>query len=1054
MRAVVGLVVAVLAAACSSPATPAATLDVAGDTLPTDVTSTADIASDTTGTAAQCPGGGGCACTTDGECTAKHCLADETGAKTCARACDRDLCPAGYGCGALGGKAVCIPRRVNLCEPCLKDDSECAIDGLPGAACVKYGNMGAFCGTPCLGDGDCGSGLACRSVERIEGGQTQQCVRVDGGGALTECACSKRAIAGQKSTVCGVTDGAHTCAGTRACGASGLSACSARTPAAETCDGVDNDCNGATDEGTCVDGNMCTDDSCGGAAGCSHPFNTAACSDGNICTVGDACAGGTCTGKPKSCDDGNACTDDAACDPSIGCGHTANTAACSDGDGCTVGDACSGGVCLPGAATVCNDGNGCTADACTAGGCVYTPATGGICNDNDACTLADACSEGTCTGKAANCDDGNPCSADSCDPATGCVHTDASGPCDDGNPCTDGDACAGGGCFGTLKICVSPGPCLVASCSPVAGGCAYTLKSDGTTCNDGNACTTNDACVSGGCAGIAANCSDGNPCTSDSCSAVSGCGHVANTGACDDANPCTHGDSCATGACLGTAINCDDGKTCTDDSCAANGTCTHTNHVGTCDDGQPCTSGDTCTAGVCAGLTATNCDDGNPCTDDSCDPATGCKHAPNSTASCDLDANLCTPDSCLAGVCTAAAAKVCNDGLSCTTDGCDKTTGSCTFTPVTDGTSCDDSNKCTSPDACKAGVCVGGLPATSVTTYAGQGTAGGADNSNSQVATFSGPRSIALDASGNVYVADTGNFKVRKIDSTGAVTTFAGEGIAGYQEGVGALARFRSPQAVVVAGTGLFVSDSAIQNIRAVASDQTTSLVAGLAVDPAFPAQANTGGFQDGAAANALFSTPIGLAWKAASNTLFVADQANNRIRVIDIAGSIVSTLVGNGTAGATDGALASATLNLPTGLWLSSDGTKLYFTDMGSDLIRLVDLSASSVTTLAGSGAAGAIDGANLTAASFNAPTGLTGDGTTLWIADSNNHRVRTVSATATSTLTGSVKSPFVNGAFNGSTFNTPSGILWASPGVWYVADTKNNRIRKLLDPNAGCVP
>ncbi len=1050
-RGLLGLLGALLCVACSSPATTPSTTDDVADGLSGDVTSTVDIASDVSATAV-CPGGEGCACLTDTECGTKHCVADEKGVQTCARSCANTLCPAGFGCGSFEGKALCIPRRVNLCEPCLKDDSECAIPGLPGAACVKYGNLGAFCGTACLGDGDCGTGFACRSVERVEGGQAQQCVRVDGGGALAECSCSQRAIDAKKSTLCGVTAGKHTCGGTRTCGDAGLSLCDALTPSAETCDGVDNDCNGATDEGTCSDGNPCTNDTCGGAAGCSNPNNTAACSDGDGCTAGDACAGGKCVGASDACDDGNTCTTD-SCSKTTGCSHVLNVAPCEDGDLCTFGDVCGGGACLPGAATVCDDGIACTADTCAGGGCVFTPVTGGVCTDNDACTLADACSEGTCKGSTVNCDDGNPCSTDSCAPTTGCSHADAPGTCDDGNPCTTGDACSGGGCVGTVKDCPAAGQCLLAACSAVAGGCAYTLRSDGTICNDGDACTSNDVCTSGDCAGSTANCSDGNVCTADSCSVVSGCGHVALTGACDDGNACTQNDSCATGACTGVAQSCDDANPCTDDTCTAGGGCKHVNHVGACDDGKPCTSGDVCNGSTCAGVTATDCSDNDPCTTDSCDTLTGCKHAPNSTGVCDLDASKCTPDTCSAGVCTAGTAKVCNDGLSCTTDSCDAASGTCIFTPVSNGTLCDDANNCTTPDTCQSGVCVGSQPGTSVTTYAGQGAAGGSDNANGQVATFNGPRGIALDASGALFVADTGNFKIRKIAVDGAVTTWAGEGIAGYQEGTGTGSRFRTIQSVVVAGNSLFVADSAIQNIRKVAADQSTSLVAGMAIDPAFPAQANAGGFQDGAAATALFSTPVGLAWDATGDTLYVADQGNNRIRAIHIAAGTVSTLAGNGTAGQTDGAIGSATFNQPTGLWLSGDGKQLYVTDIGSDTIRVIDLLANTVTTLAGSGSAGAVDGANMTLASFNAPTGITGDGSTLWIADKSNHRIRSVSATATSTLTGSV-SGFANGTFSAALFKQPGGILWVSKGFWFVADTQNNRIRKLLDPNAGCVP
>src|SRR5262249_52561508 len=151
---------------------------------------------------------------------------------------------------------------------------------------------------------------------------------------------------------------------------------------------------------------------------------------GNACTTGDTCVAGTCVGGPApDCNDGNLCTDD-ACDPAVGCTHANNTAPCDDGNTCTVNDACQGGACV--GQVLGAGGNPGTDDACArAGGCLHTNNTA-ACEDGNACTAGDVCQDGTCvSGPPANCDDANPCTDDACDPASGCTHANNTAPCDD-----------------------------------------------------------------------------------------------------------------------------------------------------------------------------------------------------------------------------------------------------------------------------------------------------------------------------------------------------------------------------------------------------------------------------------------------------------------------------------------------------------------------------------------------------------------------------------------------------------------------------------------------
>jgi hypothetical protein len=277
---------------------------------------------------------------------------------------------------------------------------------------------------------------------------------------------------------------------------------------------------------------------------------------------------------PLVCNDGNLCTDD-GCNAATGCTAVPNTLPCNDGEICTISDTCAGGSCVGGGALPCSDGNVCTDDACVPGvGCAFTNNTA-ACDDGNACTAASACANGACTGSSpVVCDDNNPCTTDSCNPASGCVFTNNTLPCNDGNACTTGDVCAAGSCAGGAPlVCNDSNPCTNDSCAP-ASGCVFANNT--ASCSDGNACTTSDVCSGGVCqGGPALVCNDSNNCTNDSCNPASGCVFAPNNAACtDDNNPCTT-DQCnpATGTCGIPAPNgtsCSDGEQCTvPDTCQA-----------------------------------------------------------------------------------------------------------------------------------------------------------------------------------------------------------------------------------------------------------------------------------------------------------------------------------------------------------------------------------------------------------------------------------------------------------------------------------------------------
>ena len=619
------------------------------------------IAGPLDGFVSTCPGGAGCPCAENQECDSGYCIDAAAGAQ-CAQKCT-EKCPAGSKCltVAVGSDSVtiCVPEFAKLCNPCAAS-KECEAIGETDAFCVDHGPAGSFCGVACADDSQCPADFACIQAQTIEGAAAKQCVPKHAGGAATPgaCGCSKSAVAKKLATPCWVTaagSGAK-CLGSRACGPDGLAPCSAAKPAAETCDGQDNDCDGQTDEGGCDDGKPCTNDNCdpGAANGevCTHVLSPGVpCDDGTACTDGDICDEVGCKGKPKSCDDGDACTD-SSCEPVVGCQFKPQSGPCNDGSACTTVDVCKGGVCT-GKSVACDDGIDCTDDACLpAGGCKHTNNAAACDADGSVCTVGDGCVAGKCkAGKALACNDGNPCTQDACDPAVGCSAVPGDGACDDGEPCSEGDACAAGKCAaGAPKPCDDGNPCTVNGCQK-GEGC--TAKPQAGVCSDGNACTQNDVCSKGVCMGkVAIPCDDGNPCTDSQCDAGAGCKHVDNAVACDDGDPCSVGDKCGSGSCqAGAAKDCSGfGNACNAGVCQG-GQCSQQPKAGACDDGNGCTVGDACAGGACQPGSAKDCSGfGDACNTGTCQGG-GCVKQPKGGA-CN-DGNPCTlNDQCSGGTCT------------------------------------------------------------------------------------------------------------------------------------------------------------------------------------------------------------------------------------------------------------------------------------------------------------------------------------------------------------------------------------------------------------------
>ncbi len=686
-----------------------------------------------------CEAGEGCfldPCAENSQCQSSWCV-EHMGDGVCTQSC-QDECPPGWSCKQVAGTDpdvvyVCASDYANLCKPC-KDGNGCLSPSGVADVCVDYGEEGSFCGGACATDEDCPWGFSCLTTVTVDGIDTLQCV-ADAG----VCPCTDKSVSLGLWTPCETAGEFGACEGKRVCTEGGLTPCDAGVPTEETCNGVDDDCDGSVDEPTesggnfinlCDDGNECTEDTCEGVDGCqSSALEGTECKDGDICTVADHCIAGECSGDPVICDDDNPCTDN-ACTENGGCEYAPNLADCDDGDPCTVADECNAGLCagtqiscecdvdadcleledgdLCSGTLVCNtevlphqcstdlatvvecpEPEGvdaiCLAAACDglSGECSLVPAHEALaCEDGDPCTIGDTCQTGICAaGTSLNCNDGNLCTDDACEAGEGCAYSHNEAACDDGDLCTLGDVCSFGECEageGTLA-CDDGNVCTTDSCVPGVG-CGHVAQ-DG-ACDDGDACTVGDHCAGGLCVfdGLA-QCDDGNVCTDDLCLPGEGCQYTANEVPCDDGNSCTIGDQCKNGNCEPTGqLPCDDGNLCTVDSCDPVLGCEHAGNDNPCDDQNPCTVNDQCKGGVCVAGDAAVCDDANICTNDSCDPATGCEYGLN-VSPCNDD-NLCTVDDhCHLGDCIGGGDLVCDDGSVCTDDSCQPASG-CKFEVV------------------------------------------------------------------------------------------------------------------------------------------------------------------------------------------------------------------------------------------------------------------------------------------------------------------------------------------------------------------------------------
>ena len=329
-------------------------------------------------------------------------------------------------------------------------------------------------------------------------------------------------------------------------------------------------------------------------------------------------------------------------------------------------------------------------------------------------------------------------------------------------------------------------------------------------------------------------------------------------------------------------------------------------------------------------------------------------------------------------------------------------------------------------------------PGGTISTLAGNGTGGySGDGGQATSAMLSYPTGIAVDASGNVYIADTNNSRIRKV-SGGLITTFAGNGSPGYSgDGVQATRTELSyPRGVMVAPSGnVFIADSSSGRIREVSSGGVISTVAG----------GNCCSLGDGGSATAAWlNWPNAMGVDGAGN-LYIADSNNLRIREVSTIG-FISTIAGGGNGG-DNGPAPFASFASPQAMVADGFGN-IYVADSTGNRVREIS-AGGAITTVAGNGLSGfSGDGGPATSASLSTPSGLAVDTSgNLYIADSGNQRIRKVSTAGTiSTFAGTYYGYSGDGGpATSAALAYPRGIAFDSMGDLYIADSNNSRIRKV---------
>lgn len=357
------------------------------------------------------------------------------------------------------------------------------------------------------------------------------------------------------------------------------------------------------------------------------------------------------------------------------------------------------------------------------------------------------------------------------------------------------------------------------------------------------------------------------------------------------------------------------------------------------------------------------------------------------------------------------------------------------------------------------GFCLFAQTSGSIQTIAGNGSQSFSGDGGPAIgASLNIEVDVSADHSGNLFIADQFNHRIRKIASNGTISTVAGTGAAGFSGdgGPAVKAQINTPTGVFVDGAGnLYIADVGNQRIRKVSTSGKITTLAG---------NGSKGfGGDGGPAIDASFFNCVRVVVNPLSGDVLVADQSNHRIRRITPGGTI-STFAGNGVGTPSTGAFSGdggpatgASLNNPTALTVDGSGV-VYFSDQFNQRIRKVTRD-GNITTIAGNGSPGfAGESSPAAAAMLNYPGGITVDGAgNLYFNDDLNFRTRMIAAGGTiSTIAGSGTQGFAGdgGAATAASLSGNFGVTLDLHGNLYIADSTNNRVREVFAAVPGSTP